>query len=163
MKQLIRGISVFGLFLFSLAALSAPLNAPPVQDWSQEAHAATAQGLPIMVVFDSADCRYCEAMNNQLLNPLLAKGQLQKQVHLRSFDIDRQGKVTDFDGEAIRARLFVKRYAIYATPTVVLLDNKGHMLSEPIVGYNGTEAYTQLLQHAIHQASEKPVLTAHRP
>jgi hypothetical protein len=80
-------------------------------------------------------------------------GKLPNKVLVREFKIDRGGKIVDFDGERVRTRIFVKRYDIYATPTVVLVDYKGEPLATPIVGYNEPDAYTELLNESIVNAT----------
>ncbi|MCP3869104.1 MAG: thioredoxin fold domain-containing protein [Gammaproteobacteria bacterium] len=95
-----------------------------------------------MVVFSNPDCTYCVRLKKQVLVPLVRGGKLPSKVLLREFSIDRGGKITDFDGERVRTRIFLKRYNIYATPTVVFVDYKGEPLASPIVGYNEPDAYS---------------------
>lgn len=109
-----------------------------------------------MLVFTSGNCSYCERLKNELLEPLLQKGELDKSVRLREFSIDRGGKVIDFDGDRIRSRVFVDRYKVFATPTVVLLDHNGNTLSSPIVGFNSADSYIKLLGQVIDSAQPVP-------
>ncbi len=152
MKPIRSSLYLLFCTLFPLLLHAAPLEIPKVDDWSAEAVVAQRASKPIMVVFGSDSCSYCEALNREILAPKLRKGSLPQHVHLREFNIDRGGKVIDFDGAPVRSRLFVARYHIFATPTVLLLDENGRILGEPIVGYNGADAYPALLQQAIQQA-----------
>ncbi len=122
-------------------------------DWATEASLAKRAGVPLMVVFSTDDCSYCVRLKNQVLMPLVKKGKLSKKVLLREFNIDVGGKITDFDGERVRSRVFVSRYDIYATPTVVLVDYDGEPLATPIVGYNEPDAYTEQLNETIDSAT----------
>ncbi|MCW8906465.1 MAG: thioredoxin fold domain-containing protein [Sedimenticola sp.] len=147
------------LLLSTLPALSTAAPAL-VQDWSMEASQAQRKHQPIMLLFTSRDCHYCDRLEQEVLLPLRNEGTLPARVHLRQFNIDRGGKLVDFDGEKIRARLFLSRYHVYATPTVVLLDHQGRPLAEPIVGYNGVARYLPILQQAIDRATAYPHLEA---
>lgn len=121
-------------------------------DWSVEASQAKVAGIPIMVIFSTDHCPYCVRLREEVLKPLLRNGALKGKVLMREFNIDDGGKITDFDGERVRAGIFVSRYSIYATPTVVLVDHHGKPLTEPIVGFNGADSYTRFLDEAISSA-----------
>jgi len=121
-------------------------------DWSVESHQAKSAGIPIMVIFSTDHCPYCERLREEVLKPLIKNGALKGKVLMREFNIDEGGKITDFDGERVRTRIFVDRYAIYATPTVVLVNYRGQLLTEPIVGFNGADSYTSFLDDAISSA-----------
>jgi len=122
-------------------------------DFATEASLARRTGVPLMVVFSTDDCPYCVRLKNQVLRPLVQNGKLSRKVLLREFNIDVGGKITDFDGERVRSRVFVSRYDIYATPTVVLVDYDGEPLATPIVGYNEPDAYTEQLNETIDSAT----------
>lgn len=159
----------FTLFIVSpLVSHAAALDIPRVDDWSLEATLASKENKPIMVVFGSATCHYCDKLNQQLLSPMIKNGDLTKRVHLREFSIDRGGKVIDFDSMQIRSRLFVSRYKVFATPTVILLDAAGNVIGEPIVGFNNAASYHLLLDEAIktatlHQHTQQPRLVTQLP
>ncbi|TVO75930.1 thioredoxin family protein [Sedimenticola selenatireducens] len=160
MKLFSSAIAILSLILAPLLAHADSLNVSKVDDWSAEAAIATKEDKPIMVVFSSESCNYCDKLNTQVLNPMLENGTLTNRVLLREFKIDRGGKVVDFDGDSVRSRIFVSRYHVYATPTVILLDQHGVVLGDPIVGYNDVAAYQQLLNQSILRARTAPNLPA---
>lgn len=122
------------------------------RDWSIEASQARVAGIPIMVIFSTDSCPYCVRLREEVLKPLVKNGILKGKVLIREFNIDEGGKITDFDGERVRSGIFVSRYEIYATPTVVIVDHHGKPLTEPIVGYNEADSYTEFLDEAISSA-----------
>jgi len=121
-------------------------------DWSVDARQARSAGLPIMMIFSSDECIYCERLKQEVLSPMLQRDAFTGKVLIREIYIDSGGKVTDFDGERIRRRSFVNRYHVYATPTVVLVDFQGAPLVEPIVGYNNASSYSDSLDEAVSTA-----------
>lgn len=135
------------------AAFAEPsTHIPTTSDWSEEAVLAKNQGVPILVIFSSDNCSYCEQLMQQVINPMLNSGTLSQLAHVREFNIGRGGKITDFDGDPVRSRVFVGRYGVFATPTVVLLDYNGNQLSPSIVGFDGVDQYPDHLAEAIQNA-----------
>jgi len=122
------------------------------KDWSIEASQARNAGIPIMVIFSTDHCPYCVRLREEVLQPLIENGALKGKVLIREFNIDDGGKITDFDGDRVRRRIFASRYEIYATPTVVLVDHHGNPLTRPIVGFNEADSYTEFLDEAISSA-----------
>jgi thioredoxin-related protein len=159
-KQFSSALAILSLILAPLLAHADSLNVSKVDDWSAEAAIAAKEGKPLMVVFSSESCNYCDILNSQVLNPMLENGTLTNRVLLREFKINRGGKVVDFSGDSIRSRIFVSRYHVYATPTVILLDQHGATLGDPIVGYNDVAAYQQLLNKSILRARTSPAFSA---
>jgi thioredoxin-related protein len=148
----------FKRLLLIAPALAALLfsNAPFAQstdDMAQAAQQARSAGMPIMVVFGTEDCGYCERMKSEFLLPQLQQGDLQKKVLIREVDIQAAGKIADFDGLRVRNGLFVHRYEVFATPTVVLVDPEGRILTPPLVGYSDARDYQERLEQAIDTAT----------
>ena len=146
---------LFTLLLGPALALASEPFAPLscTSDWQQEARLAREQGVPILVVFTSDTCSPCAKLKSQLIEPMRSEGRPDERVHIAEFDINRGGKIVDFDGERVRARVFVSRYEVFATPTVLLLDYDGEVLAAPLVGYDASEEYSERLHGAIMDAT----------
>ena len=126
-------------------------QADPLQttrDWADASATAKRNHTPILVVFESEECGFCERLKQEILEPLADTCTLQPPL-IRQFDIYSGGKITDFDGDPIRSRQFKDRYHIYAVPTLLILDPDGKPLSDPIVGYNSQEEYRELLRSSL--------------
>jgi len=148
-----RSLLALIILLLSGSLSAAPQDkAQSTNDWAKEAELARQTGRPIMLLFSSDHCPYCVSLKAKVLAPLVQKGELKDNVLLREFNIDTGGKITDFDGERIRSRIFVSRYGIYATPTVFLVNPQGEPLTEPIVGFKDANAYKEHLNEAIDSA-----------
>ncbi len=112
-----------------------------------------------MVLFSAPDCIFCDKLAAEVLEPEIKSGQLKQRVKLLEIDIHRGGKVTDFDGDPIRSRIFTDRYKVIATPTVIFMDYDGTPLSKPLMGYTSDSRYPETLKMAIERATT--VLTSH--
>jgi thioredoxin-related protein len=160
-KNLFGNIATLLLSILLSAPVSAESHISYTKDWLTESVEAQKTGVPIMMVFGSEYCAYCARLKAEVLEPGYKTGAWNGRVHIREIDIDSGGKVTDFDGEPVRSRIFVSRYDIYATPTVVMVDYEGTPISEPIVGFSDAKSYLQQLDSAIDAAdltlaSKKP-------
>jgi len=147
--------------LFLLAALTLAHTAAArepivldriVDDWTPVVQYSTARHLPIVLLVTSAECGYCELLKKDVLRPMQRSGALEEQAIVREMHLDAGGKIVDFDGEKVRARLFLRRYEVFATPTLLFLDKDGRPLHEPLVGFNGRDNYLPLLTSALTQS-----------
>ena len=48
--------------------------------------------------------------------------------------------------------MFISRYRIYATPTLLFLDPSGRRIADSLVGYNGADAYRALVTERLVEA-----------
>ena len=142
----------FGIFVWFLLASGVVLSDSSggilsTDDWSAEVAAACRAGLPILILFGSENCGYCERLKSEVFEPLAQNGAIKSLGWIRELDIKRGGKIRDFDGEKIRTKIFVDRYGVFATPTLILVDNQGKPLGAPLVGYNNAEDYRSYLEN----------------
>lgn len=139
-------------YLVALILLLPPTfaSAESSQDnWSDVAHQARRQHSPILVVISADTCGYCVKLKQQVIEPLSNDPNEGHRLLIREFDINAGGKLTDFNGESIRRRQFKKRYGIFATPTLLILDADGQLLTDPLVGYNTANEYRELLHASL--------------
>ncbi len=146
------------LLLSLLVAAARPLLAGGTveiaPDWSQVGQEAEDRKLPVAILFTAPDCGYCERLLSEVIHPAFSGGQLTGRALVREISIQASGKLTDFDGELIRAPLFVKRYGVFATPTLVLVAPNGAPLAPAVVGYRSDSGtYEEDLAQALTQAT----------
>ena len=157
MKTALQSGSCVWLLLISGWTLSDATNGVlPTDDWSAEVTGARRSGLPILILFSSEHCGYCERLKSDVLEPLVKSGEVKDLAWIRELDIKRGGKIRDFNGEKIRTKIFVDRYEVYATPTLILVDNQGNSLGAPIVGFNNSEDYMSYLENFLDVAYWEP-------
>ncbi len=145
---------LFKQYLIALALifLSLPATADrsaSAIDWSDVGQVAREHHSPILVLFSAEACSYCIRLKKEVITPLAQEESVDHQLLIREFDINAGGKIIDFDGDPIRSRKFKKRYGIFATPTLLILDAEGRLLTDPIVGYNSASEYKELLNASL--------------
>ena len=142
------------ILLLALVAPSAMVAAEGDYDWAGIGAEARERGQPIALLVTGPDCGYCERLHREFLDNPTTGHTLAGGAITREISRDTGGKVTDFDGERIRTRLFLARYDIFATPTLLFLSPEGEPLAPALVGFNGAQAYGELvatrLAHANH-------------
>ena len=147
------------LLILSLITHAALAGSPATtRDWADVSYTARQRHSPILVIFSAETCGYCARLKREVIEPMSGRTQQPREPLIREFDINAGGKLTDFDGERIRSRQFKRRYGIFATPTLVILDPDGRLLSDPIVGYNSAGEYRQLLEQSLLQARSREAL-----
>ncbi len=142
-------ISALLFLLFFKGALPAgsyPLISQST-DWRETGEVTRIEQGLLLVLFVSDDCNYCKRLKTEYLYPVLQ--QKNKPLVMREVNIDKGGKMTDFDGIPIRSRLFASRYDIFATPTLTFLDSRGKVLTAPIIGYDDLDSYQFRMQKAL--------------
>jgi len=125
---------------------------PYVKDFTVEGKAARARQLPILVLFMSPQCHYCERVLQEFLLPMTRNADYKTKVIMRQIDIGSNAKLRDFNGVMTTQRQFAKARQIQLVPTVKLFDGQGNELTEPIVGLLTVDFYGGYLDNAIDDA-----------
>ena len=122
------------------------------RDWAQLGELSRSRHIPVVILVTDEDCGYCERLKEEVLLPMAREGRLEGRALVRELSMRTGGKLLDFDGERIRARIFLGRYNIFASPTLLFLDAAGHALHKPLIGYNGRDEYSSLLLEALDKS-----------
>jgi len=145
MKVKLVILAVLSILLLTPLA-QADMHKCTARDLTLAAHAARQAEAPILLLYSSQECGYCELLKRQVLKPMFGQDQDNRLAVVRELDMDTGGKLVDFDGEKIRSRRLQERYHVRVTPTLLILDAKGQLLADPIVGYDSPEAYRTRLE-----------------
>lgn len=123
----------------------------------QEAAPAVRAGQPLLILFSMPGCSYCPDVRDNYLRPM-AREAVAKPGSVpvvREVDITSTEKLIDFDGSAVESRQFSRRYQVKATPTVLMLDERGQPLAQPLVGSGMAGFYGAYLDNALDAARQK--------
>lgn len=148
--MLLKKTWIFALFGFALVAF-----ADSTTDWQAAGQQASTSGHPILLYVSSPDCGYCQRLKPRALEPWL-HAQAASAPLLVEVDLHQEGKWVDFDGDKVRARVFLHRYSVFATPTLLFLDPQGHPLTPAMVGYDDDAAQAKVrLSEALISATRQ--------
>ena len=142
-----------------LAALVAPLamaNATLQQpsDLREEAALVQRWGEPLVILFYLPDCRYCPEVRNNYLAPMARNAASKPGPVIREIDISSQQQMRSFNGEVLSAAQFSRNYKVRVSPTVLMLDQHGKVLAEPLVGSDMAGFYGAYLERALRFAQK---------
>jgi thioredoxin-related protein len=127
---------------------------PTVKDFTVEAKESSEKQAPILVLFMSKSCSYCETALKDFLLPMQRDSEYDNRVILRQIDTDSKDKLVDFKGKTTTHRAFSNKHLEWGVPTVVLFDSQGNELAS-IVGLLTVDFYLAYLDNAISESQAK--------
>jgi thioredoxin-related protein len=136
----------------------ADLKVTRAQDLAADAASAREQGLALLVAVTREGCPYCRLLLRDYLGPMSHSGEYAEQILIRELLIEPAMPVVDFGGKQVSSADLARRYDVGITPTVLLLDSRGELLHEPLVGINTPEMYGYYLDQAIQSSRSKLVI-----
>ncbi|OZA22895.1 MAG: hypothetical protein B7X93_12545 [Hydrogenophilales bacterium 17-61-9] len=136
-------------------AASAGDDLVQARSFKADARAAARQKIPIMVLFSSPECHYCERVKREYLIPMQKDPAYRKKVIIREVTVDANTPLTDFDGTATTEATFAAFSKVFMVPTVKVFDARGNEASEAIVGLLIADFYFGYLEAAIEEGTRK--------
>ncbi len=149
-----RSIVVAAL-LVSCVTLAHGAGVPPATDLRADASAASAAGLPMLLVVTREDCGFCALLKRTVIVPMILSGEYETRVIIRELNIDAEAPVVDFDGSRVTTFAVANRYDAVFTPTVLLVGPQGEELHDRLLGINNHEMYLYYLDQAIGLAARR--------
>jgi thioredoxin-related protein len=148
-------VRMFGVLLLAVGGLArAQPSVADAGDLQRLGATVRAESTPLVLVIWAHDCPYCGVLEKQVLQPLLASGELDGRGLLRRIDLEGE-LLRDFDGRQVSGWSFAGRYRARLTPTVLFLDAEGNELAERLVGINSVDFYPAYLDRAIDAAGAR--------
>jgi thioredoxin-related protein len=155
MNQTINfALQILILSISGLAFTAQADGLSPVQDFRIEAKESSEIQAPILVLFMSTSCPYCEIALQDFLLPMQRDPEYKNKVILRQIEIGSAEKLVDFNGKITSQGAFARARKIGAVPTVMLFDSKGQVLTS-IVGLLTVDFYLAYLDNAINDSQAK--------
>lgn len=148
MRELLLGLLV--IFPLAVVAQDKEHPLPYPADLAQAAREAGAEKRAFLFLFSIDGCPYCEVVRRHHLLPLSRSS---SSPIIREIKIGDARTFVDFDGQKITHADFSKRYNARWAPTVILVDQKGRKLTDPLVGGDTSGLYGGMLEKAIHEAN----------
>lgn len=152
-KLLVAGILAWGL---SLPVLGANQGDVPLADnLKVEARDAAARKVPILLLFASPECPYCEQVRAVYLGPMADDPAWKDKVIIRQIEAGADWTLVGFDGRKTTHGAYAASQKIQMVPTVKVVDASGKELASPIVGMLTPDFYYGYLESAIQEGLDK--------
>jgi thioredoxin-related protein len=92
--------------------------------------------LPVLLLFSTENCPYCEQIKEEFLIPMLISGDYKNKVIIRELNVADDNYIIDFSGRKISSHEFSRRYKVNLFPTTSFINHKGNPLTKNIIGIN---------------------------
>ena len=140
------------LFLSQSSAIKADEIVKTVNDLRKLKQQVETSTLPVLLMFTSEDCDYCEAIRKNYLLPMIRSGEYQSQILFRQFYIEEFNYFRDKNGELKGGDQLALKYDIDVTPTLIFIDAEWNELTDRITGINNHDYFDTLLSQSIAKA-----------
>lgn len=124
-------------------------------DLSLIAQQAREKQVPILIEFAARHCEYCQRLEEEQLQPMLLDAKTHENVLIVKHLVDKVGYIKDMHGKSVSYADFADTYNIDVTPTMILVDPNGRLLTRKIYGYNNPYFFSAYLDEAIQTARKK--------
>ena len=156
---------LFLILACGISTTAAAQRIAPAVDLAQEARAAEAAHVPLLVFYTQPDCPYCERARRDYLEPMIADPAERDRQRVVEVDITSGAPLTDFAGRRTTQARFAGSSHVRVVPTIAFVGARGEPLADPLVGLTLPDFYSTYLDRRIEQAREKlaGALTSRRP
>lgn len=129
-------------------------DVPTARDFQSLKAVMETQQAPLLLAVTADYCHFCEQLKDEYLQPMMKNAEDRKRVVIRTFDLDGNLDIVDFDGKTVSVRDFSQRYEASLTPTVLFLNSSGKEVADKILGFNTPELYGAYLEKSIDTARQ---------
>ena len=123
-----------------------------IQDLRETAKLAKASNLPVLMMFGTDECPYCEMLREEFLIPMIISGEYSAKIIMREVHIHYNEKIIDYNGKTITASQLAHRYGVTLFPTTVFINSKGKVLVNKILGITTPSLFGGTLDSRIDEA-----------
>jgi len=120
-----------------------------------DARTAAKRQVPILVVFTSPHCPYCERVKHDYLIPMHKDPAYRSRVVIREVTLGATDPLIGFDGSPTTEGAFASANKVFMVPTVQVFDTKGNGTGDAIVGLLIPDYYFGYLESAIDAGASK--------
>lgn len=125
------------------------------RDFRADARDAARRQVPVLVLFTSPGCHYCERVKREYLVPMHKDPAYRKRVIIREVTVGATAPLTGFDGTPTTEGAFAAAHKVFMVPTVKVFDTRGADAGEAIVGLLSQDFYFGYLEAAIDEGLRK--------
>lgn len=133
------------------AATHAASGLVHAKNFRTDARLAAQRQVPIMVLFTTPSCPYCDIVKRDYLVPMHRDRANRSRVIIRELTVNSNAPLTGFDGKPTTEAAFAAAHKIFVVPTVMVFDPRGEPVGEPIVGLLIPDFYFGYLEAAIEE------------
>jgi thioredoxin-related protein len=161
MKYIRSGLFALCIWMLSGLTWANPDIVSFAQNLHNDAQLAQHKGVPVLIIFTSPGCSYCERVMKNYLIPMQRNADYAKKVLIRRVDIASDTPLIDFNGKTTTGRQYALSLKAKFTPTIIVFTPDGVPAGDPLVGLGPEDYYGGYLDAAIDAGLEKMHPAAH--
>jgi len=146
----ITALSVFNSSVISASSSTHELISST--DLTRDGKLAGMGNRVLMIEFSSEDCGYCRLLEEEFLKPMLRNSEYGEKVVIRSISLSDNDTLIDFKGNSVSAGEIAAKYGVYATPTLLFLNENGIEVSDKLIGIWSVDFYGSFIDERIDSA-----------
>jgi len=128
---------------------------PVAKSFEADSKLAAAKKIPILVLYTSPGCAYCERVRSEYLVPMLKDPAYKNKVIMREVDVTSQSPLTLYNGNKSTGAEFAAQHKVVVTPTIKVLNAQDMEVAAPIVGLLIPDFYFGYIDSAINGGLQK--------
>lgn len=137
-------------------ASAQPADSLPIaKSFAADSKLAATKKIPILVLYTSPDCPYCERAKSDYLIPMLKDPAYKNKVIIREVDITSQSPLTLFNGATSTGAAFAAQHKVAVVPTIKVINARDAEVADPIVGLLIPDFYFGYIDSAISGGLQK--------
>jgi thioredoxin-related protein len=153
-RFLVASILAWALALPALA-VAGHADVPLADSLQAVAKNAESRKVPIMLLFSSPYCPYCERVKAEYLGPMVEDPAYRDKVIIRQIEAGSDWALIGFDGKKTTHGAYAASQKIVMVPTIKIVDANGRELAKPIVGFLTPDYYFGYIEEAMEQGLKK--------
>lgn len=149
------GVAILAWHVPATLAAGAQSQLPVARNLALEAESNAREGRALLVLFSQHGCSWCQRVRQEFLLPMSRNAGYRSRVALVQVNIDSDRELRDFGGRPTTHAAFARANGVRLYPTVMLFGPEGEQLSEPLIGFTGSDFYGAYLDQRIEAALKK--------
>ncbi len=128
---------------------------PIAKSFEADSKLAAAKKIPILVLYTSPGCPFCERAKSEYLVPMLKDPAYKNKVIMREVDITSQSPLTLFNGSKSTGAEFAAQHKVAVVPTIKVINAQNSEVADPIIGLLIPDYYFGYIDSAISGGLQK--------
>ena len=116
---------------------------------------AKNKNLPLLLIFTTHDCPFCERVKDDYIRPMLISGEYKNKVIIREVPLNSYNYYQTKTQDKVPAKQLARHFKVPFYPVIIFTDSEYCELSERIIGFNTPSLYGGRIDLAIDESISK--------
>jgi len=108
----------------------------------------------ILLEISASYCSFCRKLEAEIINPMIISGDY-GHVIIRQLEIDGDNDIKMPNGQSISPAEYARSKNVFATPTLLFLNDKNEEVAKRIIGINSVDYFGAYVDDALKTGASK--------